>query len=116
MDEIRKDLWEMKYIQGTGKTVYCTAEEESEIKNIVKEGKPIPADVLADECGAYFRYENENLTEEEIRELVLYRQLENQEKQNKHLNIIKGLLIYMAILSSIIVFTILYMYIGNLNY
>jgi len=108
MENLKKELREKQINQGIIESVYCSTEEEKEFQKYIKEGGSIPDDVYLDECNTFFRYKKVALTENEISELLLYRQLEYQENQTRYLKIIKNTAVVFA--GAIIALTIIIFY------
>lgn len=90
MENLKEELRDRQIIHGIIENVYCSAEEEKEYRSYIENGGPIPEDVHLDECNSFFRYKKVDLSEKEINDLLLYRQMEMQENQTHYLKIIKN--------------------------
>lgn len=84
---------------------YCSDVETQIIADKIKEGKPIDSEIYKDEINfKYFRYSDTDLTIEEIKELILYKQLD-------YIRTIKNCVIFFTVIiafSLIISFSILF--------
>jgi len=64
----------MKFDMEMIQKIYCSKEEQKEFKTMQKNKQPLPNDVKADDSG-YFRFVDTALTQEELSQLYVYRQL-----------------------------------------
>lgn len=114
MNEIEKELNELKAIMGLIHLVYCTSEEELSIREKIRNGQPVPEDVEKDECGTYYRYGDPLLSRTEEDELLKLRLLEITEKQNKSFrNIVKGWYVLVGAVSVLVLTLVLNIIIFN---
>ncbi len=79
--DLYKELEKLKFELGIIQKVYCSKVEEKEFKRLKKLNQPIPEDIEIDIVNdSYFRYAETDMTKEEIKELLLYRQVKYLEK------------------------------------
>ncbi len=71
---IKEELRRMRFELGLTEKVYCDEEEEESLKKMKKEKLPLPDDIKIDEHEYFYRYIDTDLSEQEIKQLILYRQ------------------------------------------
>jgi len=90
MEDLRKELEELSFDLDITQQKFCSKEEEKELIKIGKD--KFPSDIKTDINGDYFRYVRANLSENEIKELISYR-------QTKYLKSIKNSMLFFIVLS-----------------
>jgi len=91
--DLYKELEKLKFDLGIIQKVYCGKVEEEEFKRLKKLNQPIPEDIEIDIVNdSHFRYAEIDMTKEEIKELLLYRQV-------KYLETIKNSIKFFVVLT-----------------
>ncbi|MHB1484626.1 MAG: hypothetical protein ACYCYI_08165 [Saccharofermentanales bacterium] len=91
MESLQKELNQMKWEFGLFEKIYCSKEEQKDLKK----SKIIPSDVYKDDqSSAYYRISKADINEDEIKELLSYRKLD-------YLRSIKNFLLFFVILAII---------------
>lgn len=94
MKDLREELREMRFDLDLTQKVYCNKEEEKRLRKMKKEKLPLPDDIKIDEHGFFYRYIDTDLSEQEIKQLFLYR-------QTAYLRSIKNSMIFFVVLATI---------------
>lgn len=93
MMDLYEELEKIKVELGITQKVYCSKDEEEEFEQLKKANQPLPENVEVDNMGGlHFRYVKTDMSNEEIKELFLYR-------QTKYLESIKNSMIFFVILT-----------------
>ena len=75
MENLRKELLWLKKEFGVVHTEWCSSEEENHFDELRENELPLPNNVLRDDDGKYFRFVDVGISEQESKELLLYRQV-----------------------------------------
>lgn len=93
--DLYEELEQIKFELGIIQKEYCSEVEEKEFKRLKKFNQPIPEDIEIDKINdSYFRYIETDMSKEEIKELLFYRQV-------KYLKTIKNSIIFFVVLTVI---------------
>lgn len=102
MSELKSELKERQIKLGLIPKIYCDGDETVTFNNLTVNKQPLPKGVWRDDTG-YFRCGEPDLSEDEIRQLLLLRQIQ-------YLGTIKNCVLYFVVLSVVILIT----YLGSL--
>ena len=94
MSELKSELKERQIKLGLIPKIYCDRDETVTFNNLVVKKQPLPKGVWSDDTG-YFRCGEPDLSEDEIRQLLLLRQIQ-------YLYTIKNCAIYLVVLSIVV--------------
>lgn len=76
MKNSKDELQQLRLEYGALEKEFCNTEECKAFKKMLKEKKPLPEGVYASQDGEFYRLRKSDLTEEEIKEFLLYKQLD----------------------------------------
>ena len=102
MSELKSELKERQIKLGLIPKIYCDGDETVTFNKLTVNKQPLPKGVWRDDTG-YFRCGEPDLSEDEIRQLLLLRQIQ-------YLGTIKNCVLYFVVLSVVILIT----YLGSL--
>ncbi len=92
MSNLKEELENFYFENKLTEVVYCQKDEQKEFQKMKKNKVPLPDDVREDDAGCFFRYMDNDLSSEEIKKLLFFRQL-------SYLKTIRNCLIYFVVLS-----------------
>lgn len=104
MNDLRHELAEMRLTLGLRKKVYCSKEEENKLLEMIKDKLPLPDDIKTD-GHEFYRYVDTDLSEQEIKQLILYRQTADLRSIKNSMTFIVVIAIVSIIISLIIALT-----------
>lgn len=93
MKDLKKELFRLRLEFDVIQQVYCSKDEEKQIKQLIKNKHkhPLPNDIHTNTDGTHFRFVNSDMSREDMDELLLYKQL-------KYLKTIKNSMIFFVVL------------------
>lgn len=94
MKDLRSELFRMRVEFDLIQQVYCSKDEETQIKQLIKSKQPLPDGIHTDKDGTHYKFVNSDLSKEDMDELLLYRQL-------KYLQTIKNCMLFFVVLTII---------------
>ena len=102
MKDLKKELFELRVELDIIQSVYCSKDEEKQIKELTKHKQLLPDDIHTESDGTHFRFVNTDISKEDLDELLLYRQI-------KYLKTIKNSIIFFVVLTVISIICTFYL-------
>lgn len=93
MNDLREELRRMRVELDLTQKVYCAGEEEKKLRKMMKEKFPLPDGIKVDEHNFFYRYIDTDLSEQEIKQLFLYR-------QTAYLRSIKNSMVFFVVIAT----------------
>jgi hypothetical protein len=91
MGNLQGELFRMRVEFDLIQKVSCSKQEEKQIKQLLKNGQPLPEELHTDNDGTHYKFKYTDMSKEDMEELLLYRKL-------KYLKTIKNCMIFLVIL------------------
>lgn len=99
MSELKSELKKQQIKLGLIPKIYCDGDETVTFNNLLAKRQPLPKGVWRDDTG-YYRCGEPDFSENEIRQLLLFRQIQ-------YLRTIKNCAVYFVVLLIVVLFILL---------
>ena len=75
MKDLNEELFRLRVEFDFIQQVYCSKDEEKDIKQLIKNKQVLPEDIYTEGDGSHFKYVKTDMCKEDMDELLLYRQI-----------------------------------------